>query len=348
MKRLIRDLVDRLDRVLLPAAASGGLIASAYYLLCSRQFRREHRAVLAGRLAYYRSLEQSLHSSPLLRRNVHRLEKGLVMQPRTAVFAEDYIEETVAEFARLREAGALDAGELKWAADVLDDYFAAVSDTPRVAAARAAFAAVPRSAPDANGARSVPQPRSAWVPASVSYEQFMALCRRRRSVRWFEQRPVPREQVLQAVAAAAQAPSACNRQPFVFRYFDDAAQAQRVAGHAMGTAGYGGNIPALLVVLADLSCYPEERDRHVAYIDAALASMQLMLALETLGLASCPINWPDIEHRERLMARELELPWHVRPVMLLAVGYADPAGGIPYSAKKPAEALLRERNDYRP
>lgn len=348
LKRLIRDLVDRLDRVLLPVAASGGLVASAYYLFCSRQFRREHRAVLAGRLAYYRGLEQTLHSSPLLRRNVHRLEKGLVMQPRAAVFAEDYIEETVAEFARLRATDALDTAEQKWAADVLCDYFAAVTDTPRIATARAAFVAAPVSGPESSGARSVPQPRSTWPPVSVSYEQFMSLCRRRRSVRWFEQRPVPRALIVQAAAAAAQAPSACNRQPFLFRHFEDAGAAQRVARLAMGTAGYGDNIPALVVVLADLSCYPEERDRHVAYIDAALAAMQFMLALETLGLASCPINWPDIEHRERLMARELELPWHVRPVMLLAIGYADPAGGIPYSAKKPPEALLRERNDYRP
>ena len=71
-----------------------------------------------------------------------------------------------------------------------------------------------------------------------------------------------------------------------------------------------------------------------------------MLALETLGLASCLINWPDIEYRERLMDRELGLPPHLRPVMLLAVGYADPAGGVPFSAKKPREALLREHNDY--
>jgi nitroreductase len=116
----------------------------------------------------------------------------------------------------------------------------------------------------------------------------------------------------------------------------------------MGTTGYAENIPALVVVLGDLSCYPEERDRHVAYIDASLAAMQFMLALETLGLASCPINWPDIEYRERLMDRELELPPHLRPVMLLAVGYAEPSGGVPFSAKKAGAALLRERNDYRP
>ena len=35
-------------------------------------------------------------------------------------------------------------------------------------------------------------------------------------------------------------------------------------------------------------------------------------------------------------------------VMLLAVGYAEPSGGVPFSAKKTGAALLSERNDYGP
>ncbi len=167
-------------------------------------------------------------------------------------------------------------------------------------------------------------------------------------MRWFDPRPVPRELVFKALDAAAQAPSACNRQPFLFRYFDQPADAQRIAAIAMGTTGYAGNIRSLVVLLGDLGCYPEERDRHVPYIDASLAAMQFMLSLETLGLASCPINWPDIEHREREMAEALALPLHLRPVMLIALGYPDPQGGVPFSAKKPSQSLLRTSNDYTP
>ena len=57
LKPLIRDLADRLDRFLLPLTSRSGFAASVHYLLLSRQFRREHRAVLAGRLAYERGLE---------------------------------------------------------------------------------------------------------------------------------------------------------------------------------------------------------------------------------------------------------------------------------------------------
>lgn len=348
LKRLLRRAVDRVDPCFVALFARSGWLASVYYLLFSRQFRREHRAVLAGRLEYARALDRPVRSSPLLRRNVHRLEKGLVMRPRAAVFADDYAEETVAELSRLRATNTLDPDELQWASDVLAEYFAVVADTPRIARARASFAALSvERAPAA--AASVPRPSAARPASPVAYDEFLVLCRRRRSVRWFdEQRPVPRAAVVQALAAAAQAPSACNRQPFMFRYVGTPADAQRVAGLAMGTAGYVKGIPALVVVIADLSCFPEERDRHVAYIDASLAAMQFMLALETLELASCPINWPDIEYRERLMDEELGLPPHLRPVMLIALGYPDPDGGVPHSTKKPVEFLLRERNEYPP
>jgi nitroreductase len=158
------------------------------------------------------------------------------------------------------------------------------------------------------------------------------------------QRHVPEDLIKKALLTALQAPSACNRQPFFFRYFDNPTDAARVASIAMGTTGYAHQIPALLVLLGDWSCFEDERDRHLPYIDGSLAAMQLMLALETLGLASCPINWPDLEPLERKMERELNLPPYIRPIMLIAVGYPDPDGGVAYSAKKSPESVLQKGN----
>jgi nitroreductase len=355
LKKYVRRILEILDRLALPIASVARGVASAYYLLLNPRLGREHRAVLAGRHEYLRSLKAARSSSPMLRRNIHRLEKALVMRPRNPVFAEDYIGETVEAFRRADGHGVLDPAELKWARDVLDAYFAAVGDSAIVARARELHGADDAgegessdpAAPSAERERRwQPRPRAAGARGRVEYEDFLQLCRQRRSVRWFEQRAVPRELVERAVTAAAQAPSACNRQPFLFRYFDAPGDAARIAGLAMGTTGYSENLPALIVVLGDLSAFAEERDRHLIYIDGALAAMQLMLALETLGLASCPINWPDIESLERRMARELALPRHVRPVMLIAIGYADPEGGVPFSAKKPVGALLRVSDDY--
>ena len=343
IKRLIRRTLGLLDRLALPFAAAARGLASAYYLIANPRFGREHRAVAAGRRAYLRTVGSAARSNPLLRRNVHRLEKGLIMQPRSLSFAADYIGETVDAFRMAEASGVLDGEEERWARDVLDRYFASVADVPAIAAARARYTA--RDARAADEAYA-PRPRSAGARASVEYPDFLELCRQRRSVRWFLPTPVPRALVEQAVAAAAQAPSACNRQPFLFRYFERPEDARRIAAVPMGTTGYSQNLQALIVIVGDLGAFAEERDRHLIYIDAALAAMQLMLALETLGLASCPINWPDVESLERRMARELKLPYHVRPIMLIAIGYADPGGGVPYSAKKPFGSLLRDSDDY--
>ena len=342
--RFLRQGIEAIDQVLCRCAIGSKLAAAFYYLLINPRFAREQRAVLAGRLRFARAGRTA--SDPTLRRNIHRLEKGLLMRPRAAVFATDYIDETVAVYGRLSSLETADAEEIRWAGDVLEEYFAVVGKADAVRAAHTHFVRVREAKQSAVYPQRVPRPQSQIARAAIGYEDFLQLCRQRRSIRWFLERSVPTALISQAIAAAAEAPSACNRQPFFFRWFGDRAEASNIAGIALGTAGYAEQIPGLVVILADLSCFPHERDRHVPYIDGSLAAMQLMLALETLGLGSCPINWPDIESLERRMDEALQLPRHIRPIMLLAVGYPDPQGGVAYSAKKGSDSLLRERNDY--
>ena len=67
--------------------------------------------------------------------------------------------------------------------------------------------------------------------------------------------------------------------------------------------------------------------------------MSFMYALETLGLASSVINWPDFEPLERKMQKTLGLTVEERPVMLIAIGYANPKRKVAYSQKKDLEVL---------
>ncbi len=62
--------------------------------------------------------------------------------------------------------------------------------------------------------------------------------------------------------------------------------------------------------------------------------MSFLFALETLGLSSCTINWPDFEPLEARMQKILGLDITERVVMLIAVGYAHPETLVPYSEKK--------------
>ena len=319
--------------------ASNGFLASLYFTFFSSQFRREHKAVLQGRLAYARSLKQIGVSCVLLRRNIHRLEKGLIMQPRRKIFAEDYIGETVNCYLNALNSKELCTEERKWATDVLAAYFSVVGSSKLIDAARRNFQAV--NSP-LQGSESIPYPHKTLPECPVSYQQLYTLFQRRRSVRWYQPIPVADSLIQQAVQAAALAPSACNRQPFRFYVVNDAAKAATVAQCAMGTVGFADNLQCVIAVVGDLSAYPDERDRHVIYIDGALAAMQLMLACETLGLSTCPINWPDIEQREQMLAQKLGLAYYQRTIMLLAVGYAQADGGIAFSQKKVTPTLIKD------
>jgi nitroreductase len=333
----------RLDASFLRLSPHSRLLAWVYYSLWSRSFGREQRAVLAGRLRFRADAARPNESAALLRRGIHRLEKGLLMRPRREIFALDYIVETFDCYTRLLEnAGSSDsaAGELQWAHDVLHAYFHVVRAHPKIDPLRERFAKLPALHNPAP-APCVPYKRDLTGPPAVNFEALMQLARRRRSVRWFLPHRVPRELLKQAVELAGQSPSACNRQPFVFRIFDEPEMAQRVAAIPAGTAGFAHNFPAVVVVVGRLRAYFDERDRHVIYLDGALASMSFVFALETLGLSSCCINWPDIEEREQQMARTLQLEPDERPIMLIAVGYPDPDGLVAFSQKKPVEQLCR-------
>ncbi|WP_337840273.1 nitroreductase family protein [Rheinheimera sp.] len=342
MKKHLQQLRQKLDRTLLPLAAKSRLAANLYYAFFNPHFRREQHATAAGRQHYHQHEESSTIASVILRRNIHRLEKGLSMVPRKPLFALDYIDETLTALQNLlHDHQALDLVLLKYCHDVLDSYFS-VTQWPAHATQPGLFAALQAQiAPRLQQGRlAAPAPYAQRPRAPISYDDFYTLCQQRCSVRTFLSQPVPRAELEKAVSAAAQAPSACNRQPFRYIAATEGEMLTKLANLPMGTVGYANGIPALLAVVGDLSAYPFERDRHVIYIDASLANMQLMLALETQGLASCSINWPDIENYEKKIARLLKLQPFERVVMLIAVGYPDPAALIPHSEKKTATELL--------
>ena len=137
-----------------------------------------------------------------------------------------------------------------------------------------------------------------------------------------------------AIEIGALAPSACNRKPYQFRILDDTEMRDQALALPGGAAGFAHNVPAVAVLVGQLRNYVSEQDRHLIYIDGCLAAMGFILGLESQGVSSCCINWPDITDREVRMKKLLKLAPDERPIMLIAFGYPDPEGMVACSAKK--------------
>lgn len=317
--------------------AGGPLRRSLYYRFMDTSFQREYQAVGAG-IAEYTRQTGTGEELYLLRRDIHRLEKALTMRPLRDSFALGYIEETVNAYKSV-VTGALapkwvNGEEFKWATSVLVEYFEVTrkSNTPLIQRLEQEFRAIEPTVSLEDCEHGPLQPPDDEVP--VSYDALLALAKRRRSVRWFEQRSVDRKLVDNAIRVAQESPTACNRQPYKFHVFDDRESIQKVAEIPMGTAGFRHQIPGIIVVVGDLSSFFDARDRHLIYVDGSLAITGLLLGLESQGISSCSINWPDMRERELAMKKLLKLKDHERVIMLVAYGYADQEALSPYSAKR--------------
>jgi len=322
---------------------------TAFYYLLRGTYAFEQQGVLAGRLGYLKARDcDSGVPIYLLTRNIHRIEKGLSMRSKRATFAEGYIAQTMDALERIvsnQQGGcaSIDFGEtLLWACDVLREYFRVVDGTNVIRAQKERFFRVLDTMDCSQGQR-IPYARGVIESAPVTYDSLRQLAIQRRSVRFYQRRQVPRKDIDRALQIAALSPSACNRQAFEFRVYDDPGLIRAICALCVGVRGIEDGIPCLVVVVGKYRAYSSERDRHLIYIDASLAVMAVQFALETLNLASTCLNWPCTRSREKAMRRLLHLEDDERIVVLLAIGYADPEGLIPYSQKKPL-ARLRSYN----
>lgn len=341
VKRSIDPIFDKIDEYVVKVAVKSIFLSNFYYLFRIK-FGWEHRAVLAGKSIYRDSLKNPIFNTSLLRRNVHRLEKGLLMRPRRLPFGLDYIEETVDAYQKAVQTKT-ELKELIWAKHVLEEYMAINPSHPKVDPLRSIVAKSSAEIIETDHVerKNIPYIRLESDRPEIDYDEILKLAKYRRSVRWFSEDKVDREIIERAIQIAAYSPTACNRQPYEFRVFDDPNLVSEVIKLPMGTGGFGHQVPCVAVVVGKLRNYFNERDRHLIYIDGSLAIMSFIYGLEIQGVGSCCINWPDVPELEKKMSSLLKLEKDERPIMLVAFGYPHPEGMVANSTKKTQQQLIK-------
>src|SRR5690606_7998169 len=99
--KIIKIVKRKLDKYLIKVCYKSRGLASLYYAFFNPSFRREHQAVLSGKVKHLEESKVNRGNYFLLTRNTHRIEKGLLMRPRRPVFAREYITETINSFEQI-------------------------------------------------------------------------------------------------------------------------------------------------------------------------------------------------------------------------------------------------------
>jgi nitroreductase len=139
----------------------------------------------------------------------------------------------------------------------------------------------------------------------------------RRSIRRFQDRPVDEELIHKLLAAAMQAPSARNQQPWQFVVIDDPRLLAEIP-QFMPNASMVAKAPLAIVVCGDLSL---EKSEGYWVVDCAAAVENLLLAAHALGLGAV---WCGVYPRQPRMdglRRLVNLPENVNAHSLVVLGH---------------------------
>lgn len=179
----------------------------------------------------------------------------------------------------------------------------------------------------------------------------------RKSVRVYEEKPIPAEMKQAILEAAAQAPSAGCQQLYTILDITDPALKEALA-ESCDHQPFIAKAPLVLVFCADckkwydayleVGCTPRTPgvgDLMLAVTDTAIAAQNAVVAAESLGIGSCYIG--DVLENAEAMRDALHLPQYVVPACMLVFGRPTEQQQRRPKPARFAEAAVVCENTYR-
>ena len=193
---------------------------------------------------------------------------------------------------------------------------------------------------------------------------FLETMRRRRTIRDFSDRPVPRDVIEDCLLAAGTAPNGANRQPWRFVVVGDpeikskireAAEVEEVAFYKGGKAPqewldalehlgtdehkpFLERAPWLIVIFAESYERMDDGSKTKNYYvteSVGIATGMLITALHHAGLVTLTHTPSPMKFLNELLGR----PDNERPFLILVAGYPDEDAMVPDITKKPIDDI---------
>jgi nitroreductase len=194
--------------------------------------------------------------------------------------------------------------------------------------------------------------------------RFYALMNRRRSVRDYSHRPVPRALIEHAIRTAGTAPSGAHRQPWRFAAVSDPSIKRqiRVAAEAEERESYeGGRMPAewlealaplgtdwrkpyleiapwIVVLFEEVHGVGPDGERRKNYYvreSVGIAAGLFIAAIHDMGLATLTHTPSPMRFLTRILGR----PDNERPFVLFPIGYPADDARVPQIERKPLDEI---------
>lgn len=267
----------------------------------------------------------------------HRLEKGMALPSPRYGFGRDVVVRLMRTIARHeKEYGVADV--TVFARGALAEYrrFNAAKIAPELEATIDRF--LSECANERCGGVAALTAETLFPFDSEAAQRFLLS---RHSVRQFDGRPVPREILQKAVRIAQQAPSVCNRQSARVFVSTDRSKMDAMLRLQNGNRGFGDCLGAVIVVASDMRAFTSMGERNQCWVDGGIFAMSLGLALHSLHVGACMLNWSVEPGRDRALRRLLDLDDNYAIITMMGAGHPPDSLVVAASPRRRTESIVK-------
>lgn len=152
---------------------------------------------------------------------------------------------------------------------------------------------------------------------NASIENIMT----RASVRTYTSELVDSADVITLLKAGMAAPTAMNRQPWVFVVITDAARRAAMAAE-LPYCKMAATAPLLIAVCGDKAKFIEDAPEYWVQ-DCSAATENILLAAHALGLGAVWTGVYPVQDRVEMVSKALGLPEGIIPLNIICIGHPD-------------------------
>lgn len=174
------------------------------------------------------------------------------------------------------------------------------------------------------------------VKPNFDFEKFIES---RHSMRMFANQKVDEQDVRRIVKLANMAPSACNRQPAKVYFVQDTNKLKQVDHLITGNHGFEGKIPYYIILTENRTQFAGE-EQFQWYINGGIYLSYLTLAIHSLGMGSCIMQWKAFHKNEPELKKALGITKNEAIIAVIGCGhYQEESKVICASRKSVTETL---------
>ncbi len=174
----------------------------------------------------------------------------------------------------------------------------------------------------------------------MTFEEVKNLFLQRQSCRSFNGQAVDKETIQKICEAGTLSPSACNAQPWkIIAVTGEKCKQIAVCMQRLGMNKFASNAGAFLVLAqgkSNLVASVSGNKEQFTLNDLGMLTAHLVLAAESLGVASCILGWRD----EKKLCEMLSLAKNTRIPHVIALGYPTENYEIRPKKRKDLEEVL--------